>query len=319
MTVSTPATPAVSLPCPHPDWTPLYGRLLRRCESCGVVATGERPSVAYEEGYFTRADDGGYDFGSEFSRAFDAARFVPEIERLEAQGLRGTLLDVGCATGTFLAHAQEGGWTVSGVEVSDFAREQAKARLRAPVVSSLAELPASARYDVVTLHHVLEHVQDPAAFLRDEIWPRVGRRLLIEVPNFASLASSVQGTRWRDLRPDQHIYHFTPETLPRLVSHAGLRPLRVYTLWEPLWTLRTALDTLALLPGLVHRPSHDGSAAAEPQAGAKEGAGYKEPAGPRRWAALLSRQALRPLVRRLEEAGLGGRLVLEAEPDPPLA
>jgi SAM-dependent methyltransferase len=278
-----------------------------------VVATAGRPSIAYEEGYFTHGDDGGYDFGSDFSRAFDAARFVPELERLEAQGLRGSLLDVGCATGNFLAHAQDRGWGVTGVEVSDFARDRARTRVRGPVVASLTELGAGVHFDVVTLHHVLEHVQDPTAFLREEVRPRVGRRLLIEVPNFGSLASRVQGTEWRDLRPAQHVYHYTPETLSRLVSHAGLRRVSVYTLWEPLWTLRTAVDTLALLPGLLHEPRH--GAGRTPAAAATEGAGYREPAGLRRWAARLSRQVLRPLVRRLESAGLGGRLVLEAEPD----
>ena len=80
---------------------------------------------------------------------------------------------MGCATGSYLEHAAAKGWRVSGVEGSPFARQQASDRLGIPVRSSLSELAPGERFDVVTLHHVLEHVIDPVPFLRDEVAPRV--------------------------------------------------------------------------------------------------------------------------------------------------
>lgn len=309
-------TSSWSPPCPHPAWEGIYGGLLSRCTACGLHTTSAQPQLVYDETYFTEDGKAGYDFESEFAKAFDAARFEPELRRIEACGLKGSVLDIGCASGAFLVHAQARGWEVAGVEVADFARERTAGLLGVPVARSLDGLPAGKTFDVVTLHHVLEHIHEPLPFLRDEVAPRVGRLLVVEVPNFSSLASRVHGPRWRDLRPDQHVFHYTPAVLPTLLSQAGFRPVRVTTLWEPLWSLRTALSCLRLLPGLVHRPRHDvprpGGALAE----VSDAASYRRPKGSKLFLTEASRLALRPLIRSLEVAGLGERLVVEAEPLP---
>ncbi|HVT16751.1 MAG TPA: class I SAM-dependent methyltransferase [Thermoanaerobaculia bacterium] len=298
----------------HGPWAALYGGALRRCARCGLVATDCTPGYTYDEQYFTGRGEGGYAFDSPFARALDAARFGAELDRLERQGLRGRLLDIGCATGRFLAHARERGWEIAGVEIADFARQRAENDLGVSIAPSLEALPPRETFDVVTLHHVLEHVHDPLAFLRDVVERRVERRLLIEVPNFASLASRTHGPRWRDLRPEQHVFHYTPATLRGLVEWAGLRVVRVYTLWESLWTLRTALDTVRLLPGVM-RPRNDSRPlAAGPPAAVRDVSGFKPPRGVKRSATALSRLAFAPLVAALEAGGLGERLVLEAAP-----
>lgn len=309
-------TSSWSPPCPHPAWEETYGGLLSRCTACGLHATAAQPEFVYDETYFTEDGKAGYNFESEFARAYDAARFEPELRRIEASGLKGSVLDIGCASGAFLVHAQARGWEVAGVEVADFARERTSSLLGVPIAGSLDGLPAGRRFDVVTLHHVLEHIHEPLPFLRDEVAPRVGRLLVVEVPNFSSLASRVHGPRWRDLRPDQHVFHYTSSVLPRLLSEAGFRPVRVMTLWEPLWSLRTALNCLRLLPALVRRPRHD-----EPRPGAgpaevSDPASYRRPTGSKLVLTEASRLTFRPLVRALELAGLGERLVVEAEPLP---
>ncbi len=302
--------------CPHPGWEGVYGGLLSRCTSCGLHATSAQPEFVYDETYFTEDGTAGYNFESEFARAYDAARFESELRRLEARGLKGSVLDIGCASGAFLVHAQARGWEVAGVEVADFARERTESLLGVPLARSLDGLPAGRSFDVVTLHHVLEHIHEPLPFLRDEVAPRVGRLLVVEVPNFSSLASRVHGPRWRDLRPDQHVFHYTPALLSRLLSLAGFRPVRVTTLWEPLWSLRTALNSLRLLPGLARRPRHDAPQPAGGLAGVSDPAEYRRPTGLRLVLTEASRLALWPMIRGLELAGLGERLVVEAEPLP---
>jgi SAM-dependent methyltransferase len=296
-------------------WTDVYGGVLARCRSCGIVATVRTPTFVYANSYFTGSDEGGYDFHASLAHAIDAARFGAELQRLEAQGLRGTVLDIGCATGTFLLHAKARGWQVSGVELAEYARAYTSRVVGVPVAASLADLPAGARFDVVTLHHVLEHHTDPSAFLRDDVRPRVGRRLVIEVPNFRSLASQVYGRHWRDLRIDQHVCHYEPRTLGTLVSAAGFHVADVYTLWEPLWSLRTALETVMLLAAAV-LPGRGASVADTPPSATETNAvrPYSVPRGVKRVATETTRLAFFPLIRALEAARLGCRLVIEAEP-----
>jgi SAM-dependent methyltransferase len=299
--------------CAHPTSEPLYGGLLTQCPACGLVSTAAEPTFDYREAYFTAQGQGGYDFDSPFAQAYDAARFQAELRRQEATGLERSVLDIGCATGSYLVHAQRRGWAVAGAELSEYARDVASKRLGVPVHGALDQLPAGVRYPLVTLHHVLEHIPGPLAFLRDQVRPRVGRRLLLEVPNFEALASRVHGPRWRDLRPDQHLHHFTRKTLPPLVEQAGFRVLATYTLWEPLWSLRTGLDLLGLLPGLVRPPQH-GAPAPLPPANVSDVERYTEPRGAKGLAVNASRLLFRPLVAGLEAAGRGDRLVVEAEP-----
>ena len=307
-------TPCIDAEIPHAAVESLYGGVLVRCGRCGLVATRVQPSFDYDEGYFVSEETGGFPFDSTFSQTLDASRFDAELEGLEAQGLHGSVLDIGCATGTFLQRAIARGWQCSGVEIADYARERVHAELEIPVAPSLAELPPEVRYDVVTLHHVLEHIHEPLAFLRDAVRPKIGRRLLIEVPNFASLGSRVHGPRWRDLRPDQHVLHFTPSTLGRLVEQAGLRVRRVYTLADPLWSLRAALYTAGLLRGLVWCPNHDNDVPPAGQTtGTRDVTDYRRPTGLKRMATEASRILMAPVVSAVNKADLAERLVAEAE------
>jgi SAM-dependent methyltransferase len=277
--------------------------------------TARVPEFEYSESYFTGARGGGYDFHASLARAIDAARFGAELERLESRGLRGRVLDIGCATGTYLLHAQRRGWRVAGVELAAYARAEASQALGVDIASSIGDLPAGARYELVTLHHVLEHHADPMTFLRDEVAPRVASRLLIEVPNFGSLASRVHAGRWRDLRADQHVCHFEPATLAALLRTAGFRNVVVYTLWEPLWSLRTAMETAGLLAAAAWPWAPDGvKQLSAPPTGAPTAGEYRPPRGLKRVATDVSDVMFRPVVRTLEATGLGCRLVAEAEP-----
>jgi SAM-dependent methyltransferase len=301
-------------PCRHPTRESIHGGLLSRCTNCGYAVTAHAPAVAYAESYFIGDQGDGYDFDSNFSTALDEARFGDELDRIEAQGLRGSVLDVGCATGRFLRLAQSRGWSVAGVELAEFARRRASERLGVPVHGSLDELEAGRSWDVVTLHHVLEHIEDPVGFLGQHVRPRVGRRLLVEVPNFSSLASRAHGARWQDLRPEQHVSHFTPQSLEQTVAAAGFRVLRVYTLWGPLWSLRSSVETARLLPYLIRRTRPEAEGADVGPPALADVSGWTPPRGWKQVATEASRIAFSPIVRALENARLAERLAVEAEP-----
>lgn len=304
--------------CAHGEWGALYDGMLARCARCGLVVTAAAPDFDYARNYFTGGAGGGYDFDGDFAKDHDAARFAEELDWLERQGLRGTLLDIGCATGTYLVMARARGWDVSGVELADFARETAARRTGARVVASIAALGRESVADVVTLHHVLEHVHEPVAFLRDEVGPRVRRRLLIEVPNFASLLARAEGRRWRDLRPEQHVCHYEPDSLRRVVTAAGFDVVRVYTRWQPLWSLRAARELVSALPALTRSPGRGPADAktlgTDGRAHEAARVPYQRPAGLRLSLVRATRLAMRPLVRTLEKGQLAERLVIEAAP-----
>ena len=79
----------------------------------------------------------------------------------------GLLLDVGCATGLFLRLMKENNWSVKGIEpdnsYADSAEQNGVCVLRQPL-EELA-LPDDF-FDVITLFHVAEHLENPLACLR---------------------------------------------------------------------------------------------------------------------------------------------------------
>jgi 2-polyprenyl-3-methyl-5-hydroxy-6-metoxy-1,4-benzoquinol methylase len=219
----------------------------RRC-TCGLVINCGHPSETYDLDYFTGSDGDPQhrDFDSGLAARYDDARFEPELRMLAVPRSGDRLLDVGSATGAFLTRARSRGWNVLGVEISDAAREIAAGKSIASV-PSLDEAGRSAPFAVVTLHHVVEHLEDPIGFLRvlGGLLPSDGR-LVIEVPNFGSWDRRAAGTGWVDLRPSQHLWQFTPSTLNRLLEAAGFRVTRVRTFGEPVPTRRSVVQSLGM-------------------------------------------------------------------------
>jgi len=210
--------------CGEAEFSPFLnvgGKSLVRCRSCRLVRTADfQPDAALYagEGYFT--GPGGYIERHEIFRSL----FEPLVERILRFKPRGALLDVGTGVGTLMDAASAKGFTVKGVEVSQWASTYAREGKGLDVVPGTLEEASFAdkSFDVVVLNHVLEHVEAPKPLLAEI------RRILkddgllaIGAPNAGSLMATLIGARWASWRPEQHIWHFTPDTLTALLKTAG--------------------------------------------------------------------------------------------------
>jgi SAM-dependent methyltransferase len=130
------------------------------------------------------------------------------------------ILDVGCGHGTLLRRMRRWGFTnLSGIDPG--AREE----LRLPGLTirraQLADIDA--QFDLIMLHHVLEHVPDPAAMLRlaaGRLGP--GGRILVRLPLAASYAARQYGGHWFALDPPRHLAIPSRRGFDHLVRRAGL-------------------------------------------------------------------------------------------------
>lgn len=146
---------------------------------------------------------------------------------------RGRLLDIGCSSGEYLARLNGLGWDVSGIEYDPDAARHAREVLKLDVRTGRAEeaLPSypPASFDLVTMWHVLEHLQDPALVLsevRRVLKP--GGRLIAEVPNYGSAWRWLLRDCWFPLEYPYHRFHFTPRALTRLLESAGFQQCRMW-------------------------------------------------------------------------------------------
>ena len=161
-------------------------------------------------------------------RLLSRLRFVARGKALEVFALRasevGTLLDVGCGNGDFLKQMRSLGWSVSGVDPDSLAVSYGVSQGLQVFNGTIADVPLDARYDVITLSHVIEHVADPVDLLRkckQRLRPDTGR-IIITTPNIISLGHRWFGRHWRGLEVPRHLIMFSPSALSQCVSEAGL-------------------------------------------------------------------------------------------------
>lgn len=215
--------------CDSPSWTPYAvarGMEAVRCAGCSLVyaravAAGGKalpsPEVRYNERYFER-----YLRRDGYRRRLAASR--RRLRWLQGYAGRGRLLDVGCSAGYFVEAARALGWDAWGIEPSRFAAELARRR-GAPVVQ--AALPeaglAAESFDVLTLWHVIEHLADVRANIRES------RRILKPTgilcaltPNIEHPMARLSGSRWKHLRAE-HLQLFSHHTLPAFLRRSGFQ------------------------------------------------------------------------------------------------
>ena len=104
---------------------------------------------------------------------------------------------------------------------------QARARLPEPFAAPKAWLDVgTGRYDVVSMHHYLEHTRDPLAELdaAAEVLP-VGGYLLIELPDPQWRLARLFGRYWMPWFQPQHQHMMPIDNLTRALAQRGLRPV----------------------------------------------------------------------------------------------
>jgi SAM-dependent methyltransferase len=173
-------------------------------------------------------------------------------------GGRGRVLDLGCGPGWVLGRFRDRGWEVQGTEVSEAAARHAREVLRLPVaVAPETALPWPDRYfDAVILWHVLEHLAEPEATLREAARVlRPGGVLLVGVPNFGSPEARLAADQWFHLDVPRHRVHFTRPVLRRALASAGLVVRRV-SFFAPEYDVfsfvQSALNRLGFRPNLLY-------------------------------------------------------------------
>jgi len=157
---------------------------------------------------------------------------------------RGKLLDVGCGDGRFLAWMSRLGWEGVGVDLDGVAVQTATERFGVTAFEGTIEstrFPTSS-FDVVTMHHVFEHLSDPMKTLAECYRVlRPGGKLVIVTPNAESLASRLSGPTWLGWDPPRHLFIFSQRALHELVIRSGFTVCKLHTLAR--WAYEVRLES----------------------------------------------------------------------------
>jgi len=146
---------------------------------------------------------------------------------------KGSLLDVGSGTGSFVTEMKDHGWKVTGLEPDADARKIAKEHFDCQLDDSdklFALAPNS--FDAITLWHVLEHVHDLTGYIQQlKLLLKTEGRLIVAVPNYTSLDASKYKENWAGYDVPRHLYHFSPRAFQVLTGRMGMQILEVKPMW----------------------------------------------------------------------------------------
>ena len=160
---------------------------------------------------------------------------------LRAPAKPSRVLDVGCGSGVLLERMKSLGWQVEGVEVDPGGVAAGRARGVTVHQGQLADamFPGN-HFDAVHSAHVIEHVHDPVALLRECFRIlKPGGKLVILTPNTASYGHKHFGRAWLNLDPPRHLILFNKLTLRKAAEQQGFIIERLDSTVRSAWVYGT--------------------------------------------------------------------------------
>jgi SAM-dependent methyltransferase len=197
------------------------------CEACDLLYSSPAPErAALEQAYDAAAFDASDE--SRYAAATYAA-FLPEISR----GLpdRAGALDIGTGDGAFLSELVAASFTeVQGVEPSAAPIAAADPAVRGRIRHQpfRAEDFQAEQFRLVTCFQTMEHVYDPLQLCREAF--RITKRggaFFIVCHNRRALLARLMGRR-SPIFDIEHLQLFSPDSVRRLLGHAGFQRVEVH-------------------------------------------------------------------------------------------
>jgi len=169
--------------------------------------------------------------------------YPEKLNKLKRLTIGKKLLDIGAGLGTFAALAQENGFDVTGVELSRDQCQYAKEVYGLNLINhNIFEIDDRlGTFDVIHLHHVLEHLTSPASMLEiAHNHLKTNGILLIEVPFQLERIQDKIKKKLPNLQilnrlydpippkmettyPLDHLFFFTPKTMERYLTKNGFK------------------------------------------------------------------------------------------------
>ncbi len=220
--------------CDHADIPTAVEPDIARCSACHLYFRNPRPT---QEEIARSYDTGGTFAAWQEEETARAAMWERRLTLVRRYAARGRLLDVGAGDGRFLISAKATGYQVTGTEVSragvDYARQRG-VDIHLGQITDL-HLP-KVTFDLATIWHVLEHVPEPAAVLR-EVYGllRPGGILVLAVPNEDNYLFQRRFGKAKISAPfgalefggEIHLTYFQPSTLRTALCAAGYEFVKI--------------------------------------------------------------------------------------------
>lgn len=209
-----------------------------QCNHCGLGTTHPSPEPENLGRYYETNDYISHSGESRdlFSKVYQLVRkytHARKYQLLRKYSSAGTLLDIGCATGEFLAYCSSKQMQVKGIEPSEKARNIAVNRYHLEVFpeAQIDQFEAES-FGIITMWHVLEHVPDINLRMKD-----ISRLLsndgvaMIALPNYLSKDARHYKQYWAAWDVPRHLHHFNRKSFGKLANNHGFKVIGVLPMY----------------------------------------------------------------------------------------
>jgi 2-polyprenyl-3-methyl-5-hydroxy-6-metoxy-1,4-benzoquinol methylase len=201
-----------------------------KCENCGFLFTNPQPHPENLGDYYKSEE---YVSHSNSKKGFvnSAYHIVrnytlnKKFKMVKSIMSKGSILDIGCATGEFLNVFKLDKWTTLGIEPDKDAKKFAVENYNLNIENeNYLENIDENSFDIITMWHVLEHV--PNLNKRLETLNKILKddgNLIIAVPNYKSYDADYYGKFWAAYDVPRHLFHFSKSTMEKLLIKHGFQ------------------------------------------------------------------------------------------------
>jgi len=154
------------------------------------------------------------------------------FNKLRLRELRGVvgsefkILDLGCGEGGFLRLVEKEGLEGWGVDEVFGCGEKIKK-------SKIESFKTNSKFDVVSMYHVLEHLEDPEFVLeRVKGWLKKDGFLVLEVPLVGNMTERILGRDYFAYFDKTHKYFFRKRKFFELIEKKGWRVVKKGVTWQ---------------------------------------------------------------------------------------
>jgi len=210
-----------------------------RCGRCGLMRTHPRPTEDTISFYYPD------NYGPYLSTEIDVRRKSTMADSVLKKTIKnvfqfntgripdipsGQMLEVGCASGKFLAYMSNMGWDVGGIELSATAAGNARKNGFSVYSGSISTAPEPAMlYDLIVGWMVFEHLHHPLQeLIRLRRWLHGKGMLVLSIPNARSLEFKLFQNAWHGLHLPAHLFHYTPATIQMVLNQSGWQIIKIH-------------------------------------------------------------------------------------------
>ena len=204
------------------------------CNSCGVQFLNPQYTDEHLDDYYSEYTGTIEDKWIE-PLTYGHGYYMSIIERYHKPG---DMLDFGSGNGILAKVGQDRGWVVEGYDVDCESTQRISKQMNVPIYCGefISEPWKKEKYDLITMHQVIEHLKDPIELLNKLTGKlKDDGVIFIAAPNIKSFSAGLKffleriGFRKKKIGKyydaDHHIFYYTPKVMENFLSKMGFEIL----------------------------------------------------------------------------------------------